>query len=166
MRSVATALLPSCTTAAAASPPVPAKALLPRIAVFDFELINTSLESTGSDDERCLEHLDQRLRTRLAAPGRFTVVDIAPVRARIAAGPEIRNCNGCEIDYARVLRADLTMAGTVQKVSKLILNINLYEKNVPSGALKIVASADIRGNTDESWAHGLDWLPRYRVLVP
>jgi len=29
-----------------------------------------------------------------------------------------------------------------------------------------IAIADMRGNTDESWARTLDWLVRNRLLVP
>jgi hypothetical protein len=38
--------------------------------------------------------------------------------------------------------------------------------DVPAGATVVVdaASADIRGNTDESWRRGLDWLLKNRIL--
>ena len=41
----------------------------------------------------------------------------------------------------------------VQKVSNLILNINL-EVRSESGAMRYRGSVDIRGNTDESWLRG------------
>jgi hypothetical protein len=48
--------------------------------------------------------------------------------------------------------------GTVQKVSNLILNINVYMEDVQTG------SVDIRGNTDESWRHGLDYMLRHYLF--
>jgi len=51
--------------------------------------------------------------------------------------------------------ADWPAWGTVQKVSNLILNINVYMEDVATGNLEFVKSVDIRGNTDESWRHGL-----------
>jgi Protein of unknown function (DUF2380) len=51
----------------------------------------------------------------------------------------------------------------VQKVSNLILNINLYMEDAASGQMEFAKNVDIRGNTDESWRHGLDYLVR-RVL--
>ena len=45
--------------------------------------------------------------------------------------------------------ADLAITGVVQKVSNLILNINIYLRDVHSGRLITAMSADLRGNTDE-----------------
>jgi hypothetical protein len=54
--------------------------------------------------------------------------------------------------------------GTVQKVSNLILNINVYMEDAESGKMKFARSVDIRGNTDESWRRGLDYLLRNYLL--
>ena len=54
--------------------------------------------------------------------------------------------------------------GTVQKVSNLILNINVYTEDAESGKMKFARSVDIRGNTDESWRRGLDYLLRNYLL--
>jgi hypothetical protein len=50
--------------------------------------------------------------------------------------------------------------GMVQKVSNLILNINVYMENADSGKMEFARSVDIRGNTGESWRRGLDYLLR------
>jgi len=52
----------------------------------------------------------------------------------------------------------------VQKVSNLILNVNLYMEDAASGKMEFVKSVDIRGNTDESWRHGLDYMLRHYLL--
>jgi hypothetical protein len=52
----------------------------------------------------------------------------------------------------------------VQKVSNLILNINLYTEDVQTGRIEFAHSVDIRGNTDESWRHGLNYMIRNYVL--
>lgn len=141
------------------------KAPVPRIAFFGFALINTSLEATRPDEERRLLMLDALLRETLDASGRFKIVAIPPeLENAIAAGPEIRNCNGCERDFAKKVDADWAAWGTVQKVSNLILNINLYIDDAASGKLEFVKSVDIRGNTDESWRHGLDYMLRHYLL--
>ncbi|HEX2114989.1 MAG TPA: DUF3280 domain-containing protein [Alphaproteobacteria bacterium] len=136
------------------------------LAVFDFELINTSLEAERPDETQRLAMLNAMLRERLAALDRFRLVDIAPLRQRIANSPQLRNCNGCEVDLARELGAEVVATGTVQKVSNLILNINLALKEVPSGAVISGGSVDIRGNFDESWRRGLDRLLRNQGLAP
>ena len=38
--------------------------------------------------------------------------------------------------------------------------------NVSSGATTAAMSADMRGNTDETWSRTLDWLVRNRLLAP
>ena len=43
----------------------------------------------------------------------------------------------------------------VQKVSKLILNINVEVRSVATGETVCVKSVDIRGNTDETWLRGV-----------
>jgi len=144
--------------------PARSEANVPRLAVFDFEMINTSLEPTRPDEERRLRLIDDELRNLLRRSGRFDLVDTAAAETRATKDVELRNCNGCEVDLARNLGADEVMTGTVQKVSNLILNINLYVRDVPSGARRLVASVDIRGNTDEMWLHGVRYLVRHRVL--
>jgi hypothetical protein len=49
-------------------------------------------------------------------------------------------------------------------VSNLILNINLYTEDVRREKLIFGKSVDIRGNTDESWRRGLDYMLRNYLL--
>jgi hypothetical protein len=37
-------------------------------------------------------------------------------------------------------------------------------EDVKTGKLEFVKSVDIRGNTDESWRHGLDYLLRHYLF--
>ena len=128
-------------------------------------MINTSLEPTKPEEENRLRMLDDMLRERLAASNRFTIVPIPPeLRKEIARGAEIRDCNGCERGYAKGAGADWAAWGTVQKVSNLILNINLTMEDAQTGKLKFVKSVDIRGNTDESWRRGLDYMLRHYLF--
>ena len=151
----------------AASPSLAAEATpsMPRVAFLGFDMINTSLEPTTPDEERRLQMLGDLLRDRLDASGRFKMVPILPDQQKqIASSAEIRNCNGCERDYATRAGADWAAWGTVQKVSNLILNINLYMEDAASGKMEFAKSVDIRGNTDESWRHGLDYMIRHNLL--
>ena len=138
----------------------------PRVAFFGFAMINTSLERTKPEEENRLRMLEDMLRERLAASGRFTVADVSSeLQKEIARGAEIRDCNGCERDYAMRAGADWAAWGTVQKVSNLILNINLYMEDAQTGKLTFVKSVDIRGNTDESWRRGLDYMLRHYLFA-
>ena len=134
-----------------------------RVASFGFELVNTSLEPTRPDETKRMEALDQGLREAFASRG-YELVDMAPVgqaRSQIAS---LRDCVPCELDLAKQLGADLAVQGWVQKVSNLILNLNIELHEVASGKLLRAGSVDIRGNTDDSWGHGLRWLVAHRLF--
>jgi hypothetical protein len=47
---------------------------------------------------------------------------------------------------------------TVQKVSNLILDMNVYIADVATGKMTFVHSVDIRGNTDQAWTRSLPYL--------
>ena len=68
--------------------------------------------------------------------------------------------------YAQQLGADLAITGVVQKVSNLILNMNIYLRDTHTGRLVTAMSADFRGNTDESWSRTTSYLLRNRLLAP
>jgi len=139
------------------------------VAVFDFELIDTSLEGQmngpRSDERARIEHLGEQLRQRLAQTAAYQVLDIAPVEAEARAS-NLQACGGCDAVLAKRIGADFSITGTVQKVSNLILNVNLYVRDIESGKMVASMSADFRGNTDESWTRALDWLIRNRLLAP
>ena len=134
------------------------------VAIFDFELIDTSLAGEiqgvqAAETER-LQRLGEALRAAYASSSKYRVVDIAPVRAD-ARSSNLQGCGDCATDLAKSLGADIAVTGTAQKVSNLILNVNVYVREVGGGRQSF--SADIRGNTDESWRRGLDWLIRNRL---
>ena len=136
----------------------------PRIAVFGFQLVNTSPAPTTPEELDRIRRLGEALRAALQQSGRYEVVDIAPVRAKLAGLAEIRGCNGCERALARELGASQASYGWVQKVSNLILNLNLVIEDATTGRILHAGSVDIRGNTDESWFRGLKFLLEEHVF--
>ena len=146
-----------------------AAALASSMAVFDFELIDTSLDGQYNGAQKAehdrLMNLGNTLREKLAAAHRYDLVDIAPVAAK-AQSANLQNCGKCDAALARELGADLALTGTVQKVSNLILNINVYIRDAKTGEMVDAMSVDIRGNTDESWSHGINWLIRNKLVPP
>ena len=140
----------------------------PRLAIFSLELLDTSLEGEvygeNQAEQARLVMVSDLLRQLLTESKRYEVLEMAPLREKIADAGYIYSCNGCDVALARELGADQALTGLVQKVSNLILNINFYLRDVETGELLKVMSADIRGNTDESWSHGVSWLVRNRLL--
>ena len=139
-----------------------------RVAIFDFELIDTSVEGetrgTSMEEKARLTKLAPVLREKLSASDRYVVVDATPVIER-AHAQNLQACGGCDATLARDIGADVAVTGTVQKVSNLILNINIYLRDARDNHMLQSMSADIRGNTDESWSRGLNYLIRNKLLA-
>src|SRR5258706_15509079 len=128
-----------------------------RVAVFDFELIDTSLEGSTSgpraDEAARLKKLGQRLREALAQSGKFDVVDIGPV-ASAANASNLQACGGCDATMAKKGGADLSITGTVQKISNLLFDIKFYVRGNASQKTIVALKADFRGNNQQSPARG------------
>jgi hypothetical protein len=139
-----------------------------RLAVFNFELIDTSLQGqmrgTKPEELQRLAKISEALRLDLGKNGRYEVLNLGPVAAK-AANANLQACGGCDGGFAREIGADVAITGTVQKISELILNFNLYLRDAKSGAAIASMSADIRSNTDDSWLRGLNYLIRNRLLA-
>lgn len=141
-----------------------ARAEAPPVAVFDFEMMNTSPAPTTPEEFARLGRLNTQLRDMLNATNQFTVVADDTERAAIAKGPSIRSCNGCELDAAKKAGAKYAAYGWIQKVSNLIMNVNVVIEDADTGAAIKAGSADMRGNTDESWQRGLRYLMNERLF--
>lgn len=141
-----------------------------KAAVFDFELIDTSLEGEkrGVDPAETarLVKISDALRDGLAASGGYQIVSVAPAARQIAEAGYLHGCNGCEVPIARGLGADVAVIGEIRKISTLILSLTITVKDAATGAMLRTATADIRGNTDDSWLHGVRWLVRNRIASP
>lgn len=147
----------------------PARADAPKIAVFDFELLDTSLQGEvdgpRADEQERLAQVGDQLRKALEASGKFQVLDISSIKAALRRN-NLQACGGCDLQFAKQLGADLVITGVVQKVSNLILNMNIYLRDVATGRMMTSMSADLRGNTDESWSRAMSYLIRNRLLAP
>jgi len=155
MRCLVIGLLCLLWTAAAEAAPV-------KVAVFDLELYDTSLEGElrGRDPAETarLAEMTVLLREAVAAQDGLTAVDVAPLRDRLAKMPALYSCSGCEAKLAGELGAERSLSGFVYKISTLILYINVAVRDTGTGRLIQEGSVSIRGNTDESWRHGLQSL--------
>lgn len=120
---------------------------------------NEALEPTSASEKSRIDKVAAEFKSRLDESGRYDVrVPPPQVAAKIRSGQTPGACNGCEIAYAKETGGDLVAWITVQKVSNLILNMNVYIGNVKANKLIFVHSVDIRGNTDESWTRSLNYL--------
>jgi Protein of unknown function (DUF2380) len=134
-------------------------------AVMEFELIDDMREFESAEvlnaETRRLALISDELRRELHQRALYRVVDNAPA-ADLIAGltslQELRECNGCEVEIGKVLGADVVIVGWVQKVSNLILNINLRASDARTGATLYAHSVDLRSNNDTSWLRGIHYI--------
>lgn len=149
--------------------PIPTQAALAEqeqcVAVFDFELIDRSLEGemkgANSAEQRRLGLLGEQLRKWLVVEDRHKVCDMSPVAAEAKAA-NLSAC-GCIQRLASRVGGKLAIVGAVHKISNLILNISVDVFDVGTDERIIQLNADIRSNTDRSWTRGLDWLIEHRL---
>jgi hypothetical protein len=160
---IAGPLAVSARLAAAAAPSGPAKS----VALLNVQFLNDheDLEPTTAAERARLALIASLFKAKLEASGRYRFLPVpADAAAGISAGPEVGACGGCEFGYGKALGANDVAWIVVQKVSDLILNINVYMADVAAGKLAFVHSVDIRGNTDESWSHGITYLVKNYLL--
>ena len=130
----------------------------PKAAVFDFQLANLGAQPPTEADVARLGPISDLLRGLLQESGRYVIIPTNLVKADVAKGSELRKCGGCADDYARKLGADVVITGEIQKVSNLILNINVYVKDLKAGTPEKAYTVDIRGDNDLSFQHGVKYL--------
>jgi Protein of unknown function (DUF2380) len=139
-----------------------------KLAVFDFELVDTSLEGATygprGDQRARPTQITDRLHDELTKSGRVTEVHITPVAAQARAA-NLRNCGGCDAQFASQVGADFGETSLAQKVCNLMLNMNVHASDAKTGRMISLKSVDMRGNTDENWSRAIDRLIRYDLLA-
>ena len=116
-------------SAATDAPSDPAKS----VALLNVQFLNdhADLEPTTEAERARIALIASVFKAKLEASGRYHFVSIpADAASKIAAGPEVGACGGCEFGYGKELGADTAAWIVIQKVSDLILNINVYMADV------------------------------------
>jgi Protein of unknown function (DUF2380) len=152
------ALALCCLTAMAAEP-------LPTIAVIGFELVDDQPDPVrDAAHQRRLAALQAQLQQGLHQRGLYRVVDTAPAQAQIEAlraqHAFLYRCNGCLAEVGQKLGTRLVVVGWVQRVSELILNVNISVRVAATDEEVLAKSVDLRGNNDESWTRAMAFMLR------
>lgn len=130
-----------------------------------FQNDNEMYEPTSAEERSRLEKVGEAFTHQLANSGQFEVKPVPQaMAAKIGAGQTLGECGGCELDYGAALGVDEIAWINVQKVSNLILNLNVYIADVKTKKMTFVRSVDIRGNTDESWSRSVTYLVKNYLL--
>jgi hypothetical protein len=147
--------------AALAAPP--ALAADQSAAYFGFKLINSSQEPVDDAELARLAMVQDRLREKLVEADRYSFVDTAAVAKKADLYENLAHCNGCDAALAKELGADVAITAEVQKTSNLILSMSIFVRDAQTGDLIGGGSADMRGNTDDTWRRAVDYIVRNRM---
>ena len=135
------------------------------LAVLEFELVDDQNNPvTKAAQEVRLRNATAQLQRELAQRQLYRVVDPAPsqeLQRMLRLQQEyLYRCDDCAEQVGRLLGVDLVMATWVQKVSELILNLNVQILDVKTQAVVFSKSVDMRGNQDETWTRAVSYLVR------
>jgi hypothetical protein len=137
----------------------------PTLLVLPIDMVDTSGEipSHAKEHEDRLAALSLYLSNELRAHGLYAIVDPTPIRIEIdkaRAAQPLNDCNGCERDLARLVRADRVLTGEVDKVSTLIGSLHLRIVDVATGRSVVDRVIGFRGDTDDAWQHAVRFFIR------
>lgn len=145
------------------------------LVVAGFELVEDHPEpEAASVHARRLAALEQQLRSGLQQAGLYTLQDTEASRSTIARlrreHAKLYECAGCAQEIGQAAGAELVLVGWVQKVSQLILNVNVELRDTATDSVLLTKSVDMRGNTDDTWQRAMrfmlrDWAQK-RALRP
>jgi hypothetical protein len=135
------------------------------IVVLDFDLIDEQDNPLTRDVQKVrLRDARLQLERELAQRELYRVLDPAPAadlqRALRAQQEYMHRCDDCARQIGERLGADLVMQTWVQKVSELILNLNVQVYDVQAARPILTKSVDMRGNDDVSWRRAVRFLVR------
>ena len=137
---------------------------MPALLILPLDMVDTSGEtpSHAQKHEDRLVALAQYLSQALANDGSYAIIDPSPISGQINKARTVRlsECNGCELDLARLVHADRVLIGKVDKVSTLIGSLDLSIVNVATGERVFSRVLSFRGDTDEAWQHAARFFVR------
>jgi len=138
-----------------------------KVAFFGLTMLDDSLQGAmeGEDPAQTarLAMLEKIVRDRFTAEG-YDLIDITPVQTDLDRIVNPAKCYGCDTRMATDLGADFSLVGEVQKVSNLIIAMNLQLRDAATGDLVRGGVVDIRSNTDESWQRGMRYILKNRIF--
>lgn len=150
---------------ALAAPPVPVDS---KLAFFGLTFLDTSTEGDimgeNRDETRRVEMLETMVLERFREEG-YRFLSTGPVQDQLDRIVNPAKCYGCDQRMGAELGADYVLVGEVQKVSNLILAMNLQLRAVGDGMLAAGRSVEIRSNTDDSWRRGMRYLLKNAIFA-
>ena len=147
-----------------------------KLVIFPFAFHEVPQPGTFVDHihQKRLEAMTAQLRTAMDDSPKFDVVPIpaAPPPASTSGNHTmattvsvpIAGCVTCELDAAKRAGADYAMIPEIQKVTAIAYIFTVATWDVANGKEIDDASAYVRGDTNDIWARGVDYLIKNHLL--
>lgn len=138
-----------------------------KVAFLGITYLDTSNEGElyGSRPEELarIELLEELVRKWFTEHG-LVLMDLSVISEELDRVVNPAKCYGCDFRMARKIEADYVLVGEVQKVSNLILAMNLQLREVETERMARGLSVDIRSNTDDSWLRGMRYILKNNIF--
>jgi hypothetical protein len=135
------------------------------IVVLEFDLIEEHVNPLTRDVQKVrLRDARLQLERELEQRRLYRIIDPTPAedlqRELRSQQQYMHRCDDCARQLGERVGADLVMQTWVQKVSELILNLNVQVYDVKAGKPILTKSVDMRGNDNVSWRRAVSFLVR------
>lgn len=144
----------------------PAAMATETVVVLDTELIIENKPTPHSPDRepeiRRAGFMTEHLATTLDESAYYEVLDRTKAQDTIdgilSRQQYLYSCVPCQVRIGKEMGADFVVSTWVQVVSNLIINLNMTFLDVEAGEVTRTKFNDIRGNTDNSWRGGTNYM--------
>jgi Fe-S cluster biogenesis protein NfuA len=141
----------------------------PKLAVFDFELLDVSggalLIPESAEDLEQLRLATEEARRLISQSGRYALVDVSAADAGEVKAHKLGDCDGCDAAVAAKLGADESLVAIVTRVSRTDYAVTYKLRDAHSGKLIGVEQTDLRIGANYSWPRGAAWLIENKLLA-
>lgn len=139
-----------------------------KIAVFHFELNDTSagggVISQDAIDSENLTKSTEEARRLLSASGRYSIVDTTSAMDEVLAAGGILHCKGCEGQLAKRLGADQSMVGVVGRVNRTEYTLQILVRDAQTNEIVSNDFTGLRMGANYAWPRGVKSLMNTKIL--
>ena len=153
------------------SAPRPSRAAAPaltKLAVFDFELEDTSAGAAApgetASDVTGLADTTSAVRRMLAQAGRYQLIDVGAASGDAVKSHALHDCGDCDAKIAASLGADQSLVGVIRRVSRMEYTVRFELRDAKTGAVVADGESGLRMGANYSWSRGAVRLVQDRLL--
>ena len=132
---------------------------------YDASASASETPETEQADRARLALIADRLKQRMAASGVYEVIDAPDVAEEINAYT-LGACGRCALMLGRKAGADQVLVLNIQKISALLINLQVFVYGVADGATLAGGVSVIHSNGDDDWRRAMDKLAERRLGLP